>query len=227
MLKKVIRQHEWHEVYEELTAEELKLSVYDDFIISLMGDVKDKKVLDYGSGPGVIDNELISLKANVDVYDVNEQIIKDARDKKVLDENIRILDNATSISINLYDFVLCNLVLCIVEDEEAIKVSKTIYDVLKKGGVALVGFCNPKIFDIRETKLDIRHFADKKYNQNHEYLKEKKEGGYFIYEKHRPIEWYSNIFKEAGFEISETLFTTPYDLEEKQINDFVIFKLTK
>jgi 2-polyprenyl-3-methyl-5-hydroxy-6-metoxy-1,4-benzoquinol methylase len=224
MLKKIIRQHDWHEVYEELESEEIKLSVYDNFIINLMGDVSDKLVLDYGCGPGVIGHALENLNADVDVYDANERILKIAC-KRVPDKNI--IHSTTDISKNTYDFVLCNLVLCIVEDEQVIDISKIIYDSLKKGGIVLVGFCNPKIYKIRDTKLDIRHFTGEKYKQNHTYLKEKKEGEYFIYEKHRPIEWYSNIFKKAGFGISKKFFTTPYDWKGKQINDFVIFKLTK
>jgi 2-polyprenyl-3-methyl-5-hydroxy-6-metoxy-1,4-benzoquinol methylase len=225
MKTKVIRQNEWHEVYEELTAEELKLSVYDDFIIRIMGNVKDKKVLDYGCGPGVIDNVLEKLDADVDVYDINERILKMVRKRL---PNVNIEYDATGINVNTYDFVLCNLVLCIVEDDEVTEISKIIYNSLKNGGIALVGFCNPKIFNIHETKLDKRHHIGKRYKQNHEYLKEKKEGGYFIYEKHRPIEWYDDVFKKAGFGMSKRFFTAPYDWKGKRnIKDFVIFRLTK
>jgi len=225
METKVIRHNEWHEVYEELSAEELKLSVYDDFIIKIMGDVKDKKILDFGCGPGVIGDALEEHDANVDDYDINEMILKILR-KRVPDKKIK--HNPTEIDINTYDFVLCNLVLCIVEDDEVSEIMKIIYNSLKNGGIALVGFCNPKIFNIHETKLDKRHLTGKRYKQNHEYLKEKKEGGYFIYEKHRPIEWYSNIFKKTGFGMSKIFFTDPYDWKGKhKIKDFVIFKLKK
>ena len=221
---KIIRHDEWHEVYEELENEEVKLSVYDKFIINLMKNVDGKTVLDYGCGPGMIGDELEKLNANVDVYDSNERILKIAR-KRILDKNIKY--NTSDIHENIYDFVLCNLVLCIVEDEQVFEISQTIYNALKKNGIALIGFCNPKIFNIHETKLDKRHLTGEKYKQNHEYLKEKKEGGYFIYEKHRPIEWYSNIFKKAGFGTAKKVFTKPYEWKGKQINDFVIFKLTK
>lgn len=223
MFKKVIGQNDWHEVYEELEDEVKKPSVYDSFIISLMGDVNGKIVLDYGCGPGMIGDALEKLNADVDVYDSNERILKIAR-KRIPEKNIKY--NKTDINKNTYDFVLCNLVLCIVEDEEVVEISKIIYDSLKKGGIALIGFCNPKIFKIQDTKLDIR-YSGARYKQNHTYIKEKKEGEYFIYEKHRPIEWYSNVFKKESFGISKKFFTTPYDWKGKQINDFVIFKLTK
>ncbi|MCL1902119.1 MAG: class I SAM-dependent methyltransferase [Alphaproteobacteria bacterium] len=228
-MTKIIRDNNWHEVYNELKAEELKLSVYDDFLMSLIGNVEYKKVLDYGCGPGVIANALKRLNPNaeIDVYDTNKQIITGARDKKALNDNIIILGDKSDIKKETYDFVLCNLVLCIVEDYEAIKISKNIYEAMKEEGTALVGFCNPKIFNVRETKLDIRHLTGENYKQNHEYLKEKKEGTYRIYEKHRPIEWYSKIFKAAGFKISKKFFTAPYELKGNQINDFIIFKLVK
>jgi len=50
----MIEQNDWHLAYEHLAGEVLKTSVYDDFIIGKMGNVADRKILDYGCGPGVI-----------------------------------------------------------------------------------------------------------------------------------------------------------------------------
>lgn len=224
MIKKFIGQDDWHEVYEELENENLKLSVYDNFIINLMGNVNGKAVLDFGCGPGMIGQALENLNADVDVYDINKKILKIAR-KRLLEKNV--IYNATDIDKNKYDFVLCNLVLCIVEDEQVIEITKSIYNSLKNSGIALVGFCNPKIFKIRESKLDIRHFSGEGYKKNHTYLKQKIEGGYFILEKHRPIDWYSEVFKKADFVVSKKIFTDAYFWKGKKINDFIIFKLKK
>ncbi|GHU78440.1 methyltransferase UbiE [Bacteroidia bacterium] len=224
MAKIVIEKDDWHEVYEALEGEVIKTSVYDDFIINLMGDVSGKKVLDYGCGPGIIGKALEKQDAEVDVYDINKRILKIAR-KRVPEKNI--IYDTNSIGKNIYDFVLCNLVLCIVEDGQVSEILHHIFDALKQKGVVFIGFCNPKIFKVRETNLDLRHFTGNRYKDNHGYLKEKKEGGYFILEKHRPIEWYNDTFIKAGFRIEKKLFTSPYIFKGRQIKDFVIFKLTK
>jgi predicted TPR repeat methyltransferase len=65
MSKIIIEQNDWHEVYEALENESLKPSVYDDFIINLMGNVNGKKVLDYGCGPGVIGQALVNKDADL------------------------------------------------------------------------------------------------------------------------------------------------------------------
>lgn len=219
-----IGQYDWHKVYEALEDETIKTTIYDDLILSQMDIVKDKRILDYGCGPGIISHALEEKEADIDIFDINKRILKIAR-KRVLEKHI--IYEADNISENTYDLVLCNLVLCIVEDEEVPKILKNIYNALKYKGIAYIGFCNPKIFKVRETKLDIRHFTGEKYKDNHTYLKEKKEGGYLIPEKHRPTEWYIGMFIKAGFKVEKKFYTSPHFFKGKKIKDFVIFKLIK
>jgi len=224
MSKIIIEQNDWHEVYKDLKEEKLKPSTYDDYVISLMGDVKDKRILDYGCGPGVIAKELKNMGGIVDIYDINKQILHIAREQLNICDDIAI-DN---IQKNIYDFVLCNLVVCIVEDNEVIDIAEKIYNFLKQEtGITFIGFCNPKIYNIRETQLDIRHSGNTEYEKNHTYYKEKKEGGYVIPEKHRPIEWYNTAFENVGFKVEDILYTPGYSYKGKELNDFVIFKLRK
>ncbi|MDR0231397.1 MAG: class I SAM-dependent methyltransferase [Dysgonamonadaceae bacterium] len=220
----VVEKNEWDRVYKDLENEVIKTSTYDDCIIQLIGDVKNKRILDYGGGPGVIAKALKDLGANVDIYDNNERILKMANNRL---SSKNIMPDKNNIPQNTYDFALCNLVVCIVEDDEVVDITKDIYNALHKEGSAFVGFCNPKIYNVHESKLDIRHSGNINYEENHEYLKEKKEGGYIVPEKHRPLEWYSKIFEEAGFLIKEISFTPEYVFKEKAINDFVIYTLKK
>ncbi|MFW9872462.1 MAG: class I SAM-dependent methyltransferase [Candidatus Thorarchaeota archaeon] len=225
MAKIVVEQYEWDKVYKDLENEVVKTSTYDNYIIQLMGDVKNKKILDYGCGPGIIAKALHDFGAIVDVYDINEQILRMAN-KRI--ESQRIFNTKGQILKDYYDFILCNLVVCIVNHDEVFDIAKDIFEALvPETGVAYVGFCNPLIFNYHETKLDIRHSGNMKYDENHMYYKEKKEGGYVIPEMHRPIEWYDGIFSKSGLKIEEKFFTPEYTFNTKKVNDFIIFKLTK
>jgi hypothetical protein len=83
------------------------------------------------------------------------------------------------------------------------------------------------LLDVPETNLDLRPEPEHEYEENHSYMKTKKEGGYQIIENHRPIEWYENIYKEAGLNLEDTIYTPEHKLNGRPIKDFIIFKLTK
>lgn len=217
-------QEKWAEVSKELEAEKIKLAFYDNTIIPLLGDLNGKKVLDYGGGPGVLLTALKKLGAEVKEYDISEDFRKQAAEK-IGAENI--YGSVEVIPLDYFDFVICNLVLCIVDEEEVKRIVANIKKALNNNGVAYIGFCNPKLLDVPETNLDLRPEQEHEYNENHSYMKTKKEGGYQIIENHRPIEWYENIYKEVGFTLADTIFTPEYELNGRQIKDFIIFKLTK
>tara|TARA_B100002003_G_scaffold227115_1_gene234460 strand:- start:496 stop:1182 length:687 start_codon:yes stop_codon:yes gene_type:complete len=222
--KLIADQEKWAEVSKELEAEKIKLAFYDNTIIPLLGDLKDKKVLDYGGGPGVLLTALKKLGAEVKEYDISEDFKKQAAEK-IGAENI--YGSVEDIPLDYFDFVICNLVLCIVDEDEVKNIVANIKKVLNNNGVAYIGFCNPKLLDVPETNLDLRPEPEHEYEENHSYMKTKKEGGYQIIENHRPIEWYENIYKEAGLNLEDTIYTPEYKLNGRPIKDFIIFKLTK
>ena len=214
--KLVSKEEEWAKVAEELKAEKVKLAFYDDTVISLLGNVKGKKVLDYGGGPGVLPLALKKLGA--------EDMLKQASEK-IGKENI--YHSVEEIPKDEFDIIICNLVLCIVSEEEVKRISSIIKDSLNKKGFAFIGFCNPKLLDVPESNLDFRPKPKHKYEENHSYMKTKKEGMYEIIENHRPIEWYEEMYKEQGLNLVDTFFTPEYELKGRKIKDFIIFKLKK
>jgi 2-polyprenyl-3-methyl-5-hydroxy-6-metoxy-1,4-benzoquinol methylase len=223
--KKLISdQDKWAEVSKELEAEKIKLAFYDDTIIPLLGDLENKKVLDYGGGPGVLLTALKKLGAEVKEYDISEDFRKQAAEK-IGAENI--YETVEEIPSGYFDFVICNLVLCIVDEDEVKRIVLNIKKALNENGLAYIGFCNPKLLDVPETNLDLRPTPEHKYEENHSYMKTKKEGGYKIIENHRPIEWYENVYKEAGLKLEDTIFTPEYELDGRKIKDFIIFKLSR
>ena len=222
--KLISAETEWSRVSKELQAEQLKLASYDNTLIPLLGKVKTKKILDYGGGPGVLAFALQKLGAEIKEFDISPDMRKQAAQKIGRDN---VYDAFDKIPKNKFDVVICNLVLCIVSQEEVRRIVRNIKRILKLNGVAYLGFCNPKLLTMPETQLDLRPVPTHKYEENHSYTKIKKEGGYKIIENHRPIEWYKRIFNEGGLKLVKTIFTPEYELKGRKIKDFIIFKLKK
>lgn len=222
--KLITNQKEWSAVAKELEAENLKLASYDITLMSALGNIKGKKVLDYGAGPGVLALGLQKMGAEIKVWDINGEM-REKTGTKIGAENV--YTTLGHIPKNFFDIIICNLVLCIVPEKTVRSIVDHIKEFLGKSGCAYIGFCNPKIFSVPESNLDFRFPSGNKYEENHDYKKIKKEGGYEIIETHRPIEWYVAVFKEAGLRPAKTLFTPEYTLKGKLIQDFIIFKLKK
>jgi 2-polyprenyl-3-methyl-5-hydroxy-6-metoxy-1,4-benzoquinol methylase len=222
--KMVKKQEQWGAVSAELEQESLKLQTYDHTLIPLLGDVSGKRILDYGAGPGILASVLAKQGANVKVFDICKKM-RALAGLRIGAENVYEL--AKMVPEDQFDFVICNLVLCIVPEEEVTNIARNIRRSLNDQGVAYIGFCNPRIFDVPESQLDFRKKTGRKYEENHEFMKIKKEGNYEILELHRPIEWYVQEYRKAGLDVAEVLFTPEYELKGKKIQDFVLFKLTR
>ena len=132
--KLIADQEKWAEVSKELEAEKIKLAFYDNTIIPLLGDLKDKKVLDYGGGPGVLLTALKKLGAEVKEYDISEDFKKQAAEK-IGAENI--YGSVEDIPLDYFDFVIFNLVLCIVDEDEVKNIVANIKKVLNNNKVKL------------------------------------------------------------------------------------------
>ncbi|MBI2079590.1 class I SAM-dependent methyltransferase [Candidatus Micrarchaeota archaeon] len=215
---------DWARVAGELSGEDLKQKIYDNSLLSSFGEVKGKRVLDYGTGPAVIAKRLADSGAEVKAFDISPEMLRIAAEKLGSDS---VFDEIGKIPKDYFDVILCNLVLCIVPEDEVARIARNIRDALAKDGFAYIGLCNPRIFDLPESIIDFRLPAGRTYFENHEYEKVKKEGGYKIVELHRPIEWYAGLFKGAGLELVETIFTPEYEASGRKVHDFVIFKLRK
>jgi SAM-dependent methyltransferase len=197
---------------------------YDKTLFSLFGDIKGKDVLDYGAGPGVLALAVSKIGGNIKVWDINPEL-REKSAQKIGVENV--YNSFEKVPNDFFDVIICNLVLCIVPENEAKNIISHIKSELKEGGFALIGFCNPKIFDVKESGLDFRFPTGEPYDANHQYKKIKKEGNYEIIETHRPIEWYEKIYSEAGLKIDGKFYTPQYELNREVIEDFIIFKLSK
>jgi len=222
MRKTVTNQEQWDKVITELENEYNKLAAYDFTIIEKLQDVSGLNILDYGSGPAIMASMLKGLGSQVRIYDLSKEMREICADK--LGRNA-VFDTEKSIPDHFFDVVLCNLVLCIVTEESVSDILETLARVVHPDGRVYIGFCNPKIYEIKESRLDYRFPIGVNYEHNHDYKKIKKEGNYEIIEKHRPIDWYKKQFKMTGLRITDTLFTPEYEMNGFKIEDFIIFEL--
>lgn len=218
----VAQQEEWNKVARDLEGENLKLASYDNTLVPLLGDVTGKDILDFGAGPGVLALGLKRLGAKIKVWDINPEM-REKSATKIGPENVfSSLEDAPRGS---FDVVICNLVLCIVPEDEVRRIMRSIHNLLKADGAAYIGFCNPLIYDVKESRLDRRFQTGEPYETNHNYKKVKKEGGYEIIETHRPIKWYEQVYRDCSLELVATHFTPEYELNGVKIKDFVIFQV--
>lgn len=225
MKKKSIRnQSEWTKVIAELEGESDKLQLYDHTIIEYLGDVATKKILDYGAGPAVMASVLQKLKADVSIYEINKEMLKIS---KTIINKKSVYGMVDKIPNDYFDIILCNLVVCIIDESDVIELLNIVKEKVTKIGHIYIGFCNPKIFKVKESNLDFRFPNGCEYSCNHDYKKVKKEGDYEIIEKHRPIEWYEKQFKNCGLKLANTLFTPKYTLNNEDLEDFIIFELKR
>lgn len=108
-------------------------------ILKLIGEVKNKRILDYGCGEGRLSRVLYNLGSNVCAFDISESMIKKARDKNN-NRNIIYTSNSNSLDVfrnSYYDFVILFMVLITINENNLGQVIDRIYRILKKKGKAI------------------------------------------------------------------------------------------
>jgi len=218
----------------------------------LLGNVKDKKLLDAGCGEGYLARYYAKKGAIVTAIDLSQRLI-DASEQQTDDEGVMIdyrVDNVCYIETvpnAEFDLVLSNLVLLNVPClDDAIK---EFYRVLKVGGFLVFSivhpafnFYGPGSWQLGEKnpetnrregiffKVD-RYFEEQEY----EHYWKTKEGENFpepISFFHRTLSTYFNSLAVAGFRLVE--FAEPQPVNEDQFFDrerripfFAVFKAQK
>lgn len=127
-----------------------KESYLDSFeknkLLPLLGDLKEKKVLDVGAGTGRLAIRLAKLGANVTALDVSEKMLKEIKKKlkRNLAEIKTVVDDCESLPFEDESFDVVVSAFHIVHLKDPRRFFDEIYRVLKPGGKFLVTNINQK-----------------------------------------------------------------------------------
>lgn len=121
-------------------------------IIPLLGDLKDKKVLDTGAGTGRLSLLLASRGAQVTALDVSSKMLEAIQRKN---KNIQtIVGDAESLSFADSTFDIVTAAFLIVHLKDPARFFDEVYRVLKDEGVFVVTNINQKDPPLVKTKTD-------------------------------------------------------------------------
>ena len=112
-------------------------------LLELLGDVRGKRVLDAGCGPGFYSEQLIERGAQVVAIDASEPMVELARarlgDRCVVQQ--QMLGEAMPFDDNSFDAIVCALTIHHVDDRHAALVE--LCRVLRPGGVLVLSTQHP------------------------------------------------------------------------------------
>ena len=182
-----------YENFEKMCKKRYKEELHDNQIINLINKHKPKTILDYGAGKCKIANTL-DEKYNFTVYDINTELLKSRASK-----NINVIFNLENLKTK-FDMIICNLVLCCVDNIISEEIMKNISSLLKINKHTILSICNPFYNTINETELR-KNGLKSDYKNSKIFYKNTRIGIPQRKEYHRPIEYYINLFFKNGFEI--------------------------
>jgi hypothetical protein len=128
---------------------------------------------------------------------------------------------------NKFDLAMSNLWLCIAKQSEHDSFLKNLKKLAKDDGLILVSFCHPCFDYMKESIITHRVLPSSgvRYDKEIKHKKIVHENGLDFVDYHRPLEYYTGLFRKNGLRIvnvfeSDILGTNFYP-------DFIIFLLRK
>ncbi len=186
--------HHWR------TKENPKGWFYNDYlevpaVNELLGDIRGKKVLDFGCGTGIYIKILIKKGAIVKGFDISNDMLSIARK-----ENPQLdLRQGSGYDIPFrekFDIVLASLVVHYLSDWN--KMFQEIARVLRKGGYFVFSTGNPVVGTVKKRDQGANYFHDKKVSVG---WKDNDGGEMRMYYYHKTYEEIIRTIIKNGFEI--------------------------
>jgi len=185
-------------------------------------------VFDYGCGWGEFANLLAQEKHQVYAFDKSNQMITNAKEKFSKPKFIYAQDfeNYFPLYKKSFDLVVSNLVLCILEESEQDLMLSRIKKLIKKEGAIIISLCHP-CFDYEENSMVSQRIVEPgvKYDQTFKYRKQVHENHLEFSDYHRPLAYYTQLFKHHGLRIENIMESDLLGTNHKP--DFIIFVLKK
>ncbi len=203
--------------------------IIDPELISLVERSEANEILDYGCGSGSVSDQLAKLGKRVFAYDIDS---REFFSKGLHPPGVTFLERNNLDRIiesgRTFDCVICNLVICTIEnDDEVLRVLKECRKLVSVDGTIFLGICNP--FDIftRESTTHFKELSEPaNYYSKFVFKKQSKETGRWREDVHRTLDWYRSAFGKAGIEIEELSEIPSVDVSLlSPSSDFMLMKL--
>jgi SAM-dependent methyltransferase len=173
------------------------------FVEGALSSTDCKRILDYGCGNGHISDDMAEFH-NVYVYDKDMSAFYRKHKNNI---KVTILDreglDIISLGQNKFDSILLSLVLCTVDDAEAREILIDARRLIRTGSDFIVVICNPFNVNNIETSTHVKIGNIGDYHKHFTFEKKMKATGNLRREYHRPLDWYIDEMKKAGFKASE------------------------
>lgn len=227
-------------------------SILNPCVENLLGDVKEKVLLDAGCGEGYLTRYYAKRGAVVTGIDISKQLIDTAikltkKEELSVEYNVSDICDMRSIETERFDIILSNLVLLNIPCLD--KALDEFHRVLKGDGILIISIVHPAFnfygpgswqMGERDSKTGRREglfFKVDQYFDEREYQRywKTRKGDEFpapISFFHRTLETYLNAFRKSNFELVEVREPRPIDDDpfferERRIPFFVVFKVRK
>ena len=224
-----MKRNEWEKLaLNSPTIQKTKNDVLSTRVLRLITEYtkQSAQIFDYGCGWGEFAQMLSENGFEVTAFDQADEMVSTAKDRFkspkffFRKEFLKAKDDLKE----RFNIVVSNLVLCILAEEDQDLMLENIKQLAKKDGKIIISFCHP-CFDYHpESIVSFRSAPENaRYDKEFEYEKEIKENGMKFHDFHRPLSYYSKLFKKHGLRILE--------IEESDVcgspffPDFLIFVL--
>lgn len=178
--------------------------------LSLLPDVKGKRVLDAGCGPGLYTRELLDRGAEVVAADVTPAMVEIAQQRIGTGAEFHVADFSRPLTFAedaSFDVVVCPLMLDYIEDWDP--VFAELFRVLRPGGHLVYSHSHP----MSDYKLvQTKHDPESRYRERERFSSDW--GGFgtprpTVVAFRRPLEQMLNPLSEAGFMLERVLEPEP------------------
>lgn len=183
---------------------------------------------DYGCGWGEFAEALTKDGFEVEAFDAADEMVEEARARYQKPHFYKRSEFQAKLSEleSKFDLIVSNLVLCILTKDEQDEMLENIKRIAKPDAPMVISFCNPctDYSTIGVVSKRLRsHTWNPKYDKEFKYRKVVHENKIEFTDYHRPLEYYSTLFKKHDLEIVDIAESEVLDTEA--LPDFIIFVL--
>ncbi|KYG04946.1 hypothetical protein BE21_43800 [Sorangium cellulosum] len=216
----------WERLVEAVRAGSVKERL-DAEIAGRIREIDPRRLLDFGCGkPRSL--PLLAEGREMAVFDPDASL---ARRWAVAAPDIPFLDEASleakSARGEVFDAVVCSLVLCAVDDDAVRLALGRIRRLVAPEGRVLVALCDPTSHRVRTTTFQHRIDAGAvSYQSSGRYTKRVEGAAATRLEHHRPLAAYHRMFARAGLAVLAERTIDGIDIERfERVSEFVLFEL--